>query len=1013
MALAQGRLVTGKVRDKNGSPIEGASISVKGSRTATAANPQGTFSINVTPGVVLEISALNFETLEVKVQNQTTLDITLVPKESLMDEVVVVAYGAAKKSSVSGSLTTVTTKQLAGATTESIDKALVGKVAGVRVSSATGDPGSSGQINIRGVGSISASTSPLYVIDGVPMKTGEDMAYYGKSSNILSSMNPDDIQSVTILKDAAAASLYGSRAANGVVVITTKKGASGKTKINYKGEYGWSKMAVNAFQMMSGPELVKYEQAALEGYYLQDEKALLPTEANYGNAAILADAKQFALDNAGSWVDDASVNTNWRDYVYRHGTSQDHQVSMSGGNEKTTFYMGIGMNKTDGIVRGSGFDRYSGRLNIDHKANKWLTVGLKEMFSYTSQNGFRDQKDQEQGIGTTSPLGILFALNPTSKVYNDDGSLNLNAGWGKVSNPIAMLNGSSAARETINSKTYRNLTNGEIGIKILPELNFRSVLGADIINVQNFEFWSPTSVNGETTKGLGSRYNFTSTTLTSSNTLRYAKTFGSHNLDVLGGFEAQKERLTNLIATAQGYSTDKLPELANGQPNQASSSTSGATLESFLGSVNYNYNNKYFLTSSIRRDGSSRLGANNRWGNFWSVGGQWKLGAEDFIRNISWINDLRVRASYGTSGTLPPDYYAQLGLYAFSGGYGSNSAINLSQANNPNLSWEKSRNMNVGVDIAFLKRVRFTAEYYKKITTDLLFQVPVSYLSGFSSSWQNLGKIQNSGFEFEVHTDNIIAKKANGFNWSTDFNLTTQKAIVKELPNGDDISYGDGNMYLHRQGLSMYSFYLPEWAGVDPESGNAQFLVSPGKSDDKTFVYGEAGRAVVGKAIPDVTGGITNTFSYKGVDVSFLVTYQFGGSLFDYPGYFSHHYGVRMGSFNLDKDIEGNYWTKPGDVAKYPRPVYANANRPDRWSSNLIKSTDNIRLREVSVGYNLPKGVAKRVFAENIRVYARSINTAMIWAKTKNIDPDVPLNGYRQVDTPPARLIFVGVNLDF
>ena len=1015
-AQAQERTVTGTVKGKDdGLPLPGVSVRLKGSSIGTQTGAKGEYSIHVSGSkTTLVFTYVGYGTQEIAVGTKNAINVALGSDATQLGEVVVVAYGTARKGELVGSVGTVSSKQLGSATTESVDKALIGKVAGIRVSSNTGDPGSSGEINIRGVGSISASTQPLYVIDGVPVKADNDMAYYGKSSNVLSSINPGDIQSITVLKDAASASLYGSRASNGVIVITTKRGASGQTKFNYKGEYGWSKMAVDAFNMMSGADFVKYQQAALEGSYLQDNDALLPTDQNFNNPTILAEAKKYALDNAAdAFVDDPTVSTNWKPYIFKSGNSQDHQLSASGGNEKTTFYTGLGYNKTEGIIRGTDFNRYSGRLNLDHKPNKWLSFGLKENFSYTDQNGIRDQSDQAQGIGTTSPVGILFALNPTSKVYNNDGTINLKAGWGKVSNPLAMLDGSDENRESVNTKTYRNLSNGEIGIKFLPELNFKSVLGADIAHVQNFEFWSPSSINGESVSGLGSRYNFTSSTLTSSNTLRYNTMFRQHSLDVLAGFEAQKETLLEMIATAQGYVSDRLPELANGQPNQASSYRYESTLLSYLANLNYNYANKYFLTGSFRRDGSSKLGVDKRWGDFWSVGGSYRLSAEDFMSGLTWLTDLKLRASYGTNGTLPNTYYAYQGLYAFNGGYGSSGAIYLSQPENTKLSWEKSKNLNLGIDAEVFKSVQFSAEYYKKTTTDLLFQVPVSYLTGFETAWQNLGKIDNKGFEFTVHTNNIRTSKAGGLNWTTDLNLTTQKATINTLPNHEDITYGDGNMYIHREGESLYSFNLPVWAGVDPQSGNAQFYVNPGVNDDKAFDYAKAGRTIVGKALPDVTGGFSNTLSFKGFDLSFLITYQFGGNLFDYPGYFSHHYGVRLGSFNLDKEIANNYWTEPGQDAKYPRPVYQNLNRPDRWSSQTIKSTDNIRLREVSLGYNLPKSIAGSLFAQNIRVYARAQNLAMIWAKTKGIDPDVPLNGYRQTDTPPTRVIFAGVSLDF
>ena len=369
-------------------------------------------------------------------------------------------------------------------------------------------------------------------------------------------------------------------------------------------------------------------------------------------------------------------------------------------------------------------------------------------------------------------------------------------------------------------------------------------------------------------------------------------------------------------------------------------------------------------------------------------------------------SDLKVRFSYGTNGNLPGSYYANQALYAFSGGYGPSSAIYWNQAGNEELGWEKSKNMNVGFDWNLFNRVNLTVEYYNKTTTDLLFEIPTSIVTGFEKNWQNLGKLRNSGIEIEVNSQNI---KNQHFSWDTNFNLTFQKATIKELPNHNDIEYGDGDMYLHREGESMYTFYLPEWKGVNPDTGLGEFWKDPNDhSKGVVNKYDEAEKGIVGKAIPDVTGGLTNTFRLYDFDLSFLITYQFGGDIFDYPNYFFHHDGFRLGSFNLEKSVAGNYWMNPGDNALYPKPIYQNPYRSDRFSSRTIVSSDNIRMREITLGYNVP--VLKNIFS-NLRVYFRANNPFMIWAKTKGIDPDVPLNGYRQVDTPVSKSFVFGVNI--
>ena len=658
LANAQTRTVTGTVISaEDGEPVIGASVIVKGTTTGTVTDFDGAFNLEVPSSAkTLVFSYVGMVAKEAPIQD--VMRIVLNTAATELDEVMVVAYGTAKKSSFTGSAKAVSADEIISGSKESLDKALSGKMSGVRVSSNTGDPGAPGDINIRGVGSISGSKSPLYVIDGVPVKSDTDLAYYGKQSSLLSSLNPEDIESMTVLKDAAAASLYGSRAANGVIIITTKAGKRGKTRVSYNGEVGWSNMAVKQYETMNATELLQYGKEAIANYYIYNGQASNREQA-YALIDQEGDMAAFFHDPSGN------TNTNWRDEVYRSAVTHNHQLSINGGSDRTQFYVGLGYNNAEGIVLGSDFERFSGRINLDHQVNNWLTVGVKQMIAFTTQNGFRDQQKQEQGLGTSSPLSILYSSDPTATIYNADGTYNEDTNWGAATNPNLML----GKEEWIKSKVMRSMSNIDLGVKFSDQLSFKTVFGYDYIDTKHFEFWSPNSVNGESIGGLGSRYTYENRTLTSSSTLRYANTWNDvHNFDVLGGFEVTEDELTAIYTTAQQYSTDKLPELGNGQPNGASSEVFGSGIVSYLANANYNYDNKYYLSGSFRRDGSSRLGADNRWANFWSVSAAWRLSGENFLQDNPLFSDLKLRFSYGTNGNLPSDYYAHQALYAFCGG---------------------------------------------------------------------------------------------------------------------------------------------------------------------------------------------------------------------------------------------------------------------------------------------------------------------------------------------------------
>ncbi|SES83188.1 SusC/RagA family TonB-linked outer membrane protein [Prevotella sp. kh1p2] len=1002
MALAQTRVSGTVVSQEDGEPVVGASVRVEGTNTGTVTDVDGRFSLSAPAGSKLTISYIGMVSQTVTAAPNMT--VRLVSDNKVLDEVMVVAYGTTTKASFTGSAESLKDRDFS-AEKGSLVKSLDGKMAGVRVGSSIGDPGANQSISIRGIGSINGSTQPLYVVDGVALTDSPaDMTSEIRQLSVLSSLNPNDIESMTVLKDAAAASLYGSRAANGVVIITTKSGKSGKTRVTYDGSVGWTGIAKpSALEAMNASELKEYYTYALKGYFQYREGM---------DAAAAMEAAKAEIPNGWFRDYEGTTDTDWYKEVYRHGFTTDHQLSINGGSDKTKFFVSMGYNNVKGVVRGTDFNRYSGRINLDHQVNDWFKISAKQMVSFTDSKGIRDQGDQAQGFGTTAPMSILFSMDPTATVKLEDGSYNPDAAFSgsKISNPHLMLGQMTGDyAETINSEIVRSLSNLTAEVKLPYNFLVREIFGFDYVDNKTREFWSPSSVNGESVHGMGERWGFTNKTLTSSTTLNYANVWGKHNFDALLGYEVEKKNLLGQYLQSHNYATAKLPELSNGVASGSGSYTYEANMLSWLGRANYNYDNKYYASLSFRRDGSSRLGKDNRWSNFWSVSGAWRISGEEFLKDSQLFSDLKVRASYGTNGNLPTDYYGYMGTYATTGAYGSDPAIFWANRENAKLGWEKSSNFNVGFDWTLYHKVTLTVEYYNKLTKDLLFMTPTSYVTGFGSQWQNLGRLKNSGVEFTVSSQNFRNKD---FSWDTDFNLTWQSVKVDKLPNGDDVQYGDGNMYLLREGESMHTFFLPKFKGVNSETGLGEFWIDPeDESKGVTNYYSRAGKTIVGKAVPDVLGGITNRFTYKDFDLSFMISYQFGADMFDYPGYFlTFSDGVRVGNFNVSKSVVGKYWKQPGDKAEFPQPIYANPFRSDRFSSREIRSTDNIRVRDFTLGYTVP--VSKN-YIQNLRVYFRATNPFMIYCATKDVDPDVDINGYRQTDTPATRAFQFGVNLTF
>lgn len=994
-ALAYGQNITvkGVVTDAStGEPLPGAAILVKGTADGVVADFAGNYSITVPQNAILGFTTIGFNSVEIEVQGRAVIDVALEPSAEFLDDVIVVAYGTASKAAFTGAATQVKGEDIAKVSHESLDKGLVGKVAGVRISSDSGDPGSAASIQIRGVGSVSATTEPLYVVDGVIIdpSTSGDMASSRRSMGFLNTINPEDVESMTILKDAAAASLYGSRAANGVVIITTKRGTKGKTTVSYSGEAGVTQLAnMKAFDIMDGPTFMQWVADSYDGYYHE----YAGTDFGY-----------VTVDSIRDWFYDGSgkTSTKWQNEVFRNAMTQNHQLSMSGGEGKTQFYAGLGYTNNEGVVLGSSFDRISGRLNVDHKFNNWLKASFRQMITFSHNKGYADQHDQEQGWGNSSPTSSIFQQDPTAPVRDADGNYTDMSWSGTVDNPHLAFEDDSY--EYTNSAQMRSLSNFDLTVNFAKWLYLTNTFGYDYASGHEHTWWGPTSVDGASLNGLKEETINESSTLSNSSVLHFDNTWGQHTVSAIAGFEVSDHRYQGVFAAATDFPTTKLTALSVGKPHNVAGNSSRAVMLSMLGNVSYNFADKYYVAASFRRDGSSKLAPENRWSNFWSVSGAWRLSKEGFMSGSDLFSDFKVKASFGTNGNLPGGNYAYKGLYSLGALYGGASAIYWSSPENSQLGWEKSRNFNAGFEWNMFNRVQLNVEYYNKYTSSLLFPYPASIVSGFASYTANIGNLSNYGIEVEVSSTNIQTKD---FTWTTDFNFTWQKNKIVSLPDGNDISAGDGGLYLLREGESMYTFNLPVYTGVNRETGLGEFWIDPeDESKGKTNYYSEAGSTILGKGMPDFVGGMTNTLTFRNFDLSFLLSYQFGGSLFDYMEYFTVSDGMRMGSFNqLAKGAD--YWTPNNKDAKYARPIYSNPYRSDRWSSRHIKSTDNIRMREITFGYTVPfqKGI------NSLRVYFKATNPFMVWSATPDVDPDVPINGYRTVDVPATRSFVFGVNI--
>lgn len=997
-SVQQRETVSGVIIDANTQEtIVGASVMLKGSSQGTVTDIDGKFSLSVSKlPVTLVVSYVGYQKKEVKVSSlDGALTISLTEDTQMMDEVIVTGYGTFKKSAYAGSAANVKADKIADVPSVSFQDMLQGNATGVQFTSASGQPGASSSINIRGMGSINAANTPLYVIDGVPMISGNISSLDSDSGlDIMSTINTNDIQSITVIKDAAAASLYGSRAANGVIIITTKQGQQGKPKISLQADWGFSDFAMEYRPVMSGQQRRDYIYNGLYAGALRDGESE-------------EDAKSYADENIDTYAPVPWCGfVDWDDVLFKKGSHQQYEASLSGGTDKFKYYSSLSYLKQEGITQRSGLERLSGRLNVDYKATNKLTLGANILFSSVNQDVY------SEGFTYTSPFySSRSAVTPSDPVYNEDGTWNRELIRIGDRNP-ALANEYDSQREYV-TRTF-NTIYGQY--EFIKDLKFKTTFSYDYITTKGKDWADPRTSNGDDINGGMSKKFYERRKMMWGNQLTYKQTFANvHHLDELLGYEIDDQYRDYLSGYATNFATPDKNDISNGKKTESvGGSDSRTRMVSYIGRVNYDYDNKYFLGLSYRVDGSSRLQRSHRWGNFWSVSGAWRIIDEDFMKPVSdWLTDLKLRASYGVNGTLPSDYYGYMALSSLSNGYNEQPAIIISQLANDNLKWETNYNLNLGLDFSLFNRVNVTLEYYLRNTKNLLMDSPVSMTTGFSSYLMNVGQLRNQGVELEINSTNF---KTKDFEWKTTFNLSHNTNKVVNL-DGDQTEIVSGTQ-IHKIGHSYRTFYMIEFAGINPENGNPQFykndLLEDGSYNKEiTENASEAKSIMLDKhAEPNVTGGLYNSFRYKWFDLSFLFNYQFGGWSYDTWAQKTEH-----GGYDMEANIPTYYadsWKKPGDVTKYEQFYEKNSRVAMHkiTNSRRLHSTDFLRLKTFTLGFTLPKQWLSSVGLSNARIYM-SANNLWTWAAWDYYDPESVVNGSATQATPPLKTVTFGLNVNF
>lgn len=933
-SYAQNITVRGTVKDQKGEPLPGVSVKIKGTALGTSTDINGAYTLRAPGTAILVVSYIGFKTSEIPVNNRSTIQIILSESNQQLDEVVVVGYGTQRKGDVTGAIGTISNKAFDSRPNTQFGSIIQGKTAGVQVVTPSGKPSTGLNIRIRGTSSINAGSDPLYVIDGVPTTDTR-------------SLNPSDIESISVLKDASSAAIYGAQGANGVVLITTKRGKEGAPKVEFNVYGGFS----NVWKKLDVLNADQYHS--------------LMTELGY-----TTDWSKY------------TANTNWQDEIFRNGTAQNYQVALSGKNDKTTYYLSGGWVQQNGAVRSSQMNRYNFKVNLDQKVNNWLNLGTN--VAYTNYHDV----DVTDNTNVNSGGVLLGALTtpPVIGIYNADGTFTSNP-FQNWENPVASTDGSDRPY-----KNQRLLGNAYAEITFIPDLKFRSSIGIDYSNAMSDYFLDPFRTSyGRAKQGIGRNSTYLTNYWISDNTLSYKKNIGKHNFSALAGFVAQKFRWENSSIEKNGFSGNAVTTTNAGSIIvSASNDKSEKTNESFISRLTYDFAGKYLVTANFRADGSSVFGPGKRWGYFPSFSAGWRLSEENFMKDLSFVNDLKLRLGWGIVGNdqLGDNRYAYLGQVGTGANYTIGGTIlpgtYPSSIENLNLKWEQTEQTNLGIDLSVLNsRITFSADAYIKNTKDLLLNVPVPRSTGFDTGIQNVGKLRNKGLEFQISSVNIDRE----FKWNTDFNLSFNRNKVIDLV-GQQILTGyvanRDNATLIEEGQPLGMLYGYVAAGVDPQTG---MLLYKDKEGNSTQTPSTDDRTLIGNPNPDFIYGLTNTFSYKNFSLNVFLQGSQGNDILN---------ASRMETEGLlDPKNQSTAvlrrWTTVGQITDIPKAV-ANNYDNSRISTRFVENGSFLRVKSATLSYNFASPLLSKIKLSGLKLYVTGENLITI-TNYKGYDPEVNFAG--------------------
>ena len=1035
VAFAQIR-VTGKVTSsQDGSPVPFASVVVNGTMQGIATLDDGTYILEGVPSnATLVFSSIGFVDLEVPVNGRNLVNAILTPDTEALEEVMVVAYGTVKKGSYSGSATVVSQESVKDAPIVSFEQVLAGKAPGVQAVSVSGQPGADSQIRIRGYGSFNAGNAPLYVIDGVPATSG-NWSSGNASSSVMNFLNPSDIESFTILKDAAAASLYGSRASNGVILITTKRGKTGKLTSTFKLSTGFSYFAYNHLPLATDEQTEKLHREAWTNY----GNASPSRWASYGSLDAYVNAK--VAENYPAKDESKYIYKDWEDVIFRTGIIQNYEYSIAGGSDKSKIYASVGYTDQQGVVVVSYLKRLSTTINAESQISKWLKIGGNLQYSWQYQQGH-----QEGYVTKANPI-FMWKIPLSERwpyAYKEDGSLYLER-WNPSMSTVNPLG--SWGKEYNDYNLNRLLLKAYAEVKFTDWLKAKTIISNDWTNQRDRFAWYYGHPNFYAYSDIGgyiSDRNRNISRLVSSTTVNFDKTWGKHHFGAMVGWEAEQETYFYLGLAKMDFSHLGATEsiLATGFDNGRSYSQADALL-SALSSINYDYDGKYYLTGTYRRDGSSRLSKETRWGDFWSISGSWRFSNEDWLK-ADWLNDAKLRASYGTSGTLPSNYYGYMAVYDYTS-YGDVGASYPANLANSDLSWEKNTNWNIAIDATIFDRYTFTAEYYNKLTTDLLLDASVPTTTGFSSTLTNIGSMVNRGWELSVNVDILKTQDWDvsvGANWSYLHN-----EVLSLSEEGESIV---STPQIWKKGYNFYQFYTRNYLGVCPEDsymGNTLLkagypmyaegsFFEKGATVNKTVVLKDGTKIEKGgtmpydsynyyptnrnnassmildgiTAIPKGFGGFNASVRWKDLSLSMSWAYRYGSYIWNEAteqisndGYYTFHRNIAAQQVDT--------WSPSNPNGTQPLRIVGNNQGGYYYSSRYIESGDFLRMKDLTLSYSIPRTILNKIKMTSARVYVSGTN--LITFAKSTIDPEVTVNGYYYYDMPALRSVSFGLEVSF